>query len=274
MLHLNKKMHISLKPVIEQTHRKCKTTQLEIQIDEWKNDIFCLWMPESVSADFDDRLWSNTDSRLARQEFSIVRNDRIKWDYRSPRSRIVCDLEATDSCLYVTCSIANESDEIMRNAYVQNCLHFPKAPSFSDKAGETVYFRCDGKWVPMSSTKHWFNRSHRSVANTTKFFFREAALPRGRHDFCKDKRNVGPERSDHPLVIKVSKGRQRSVGIAGGNWDFVFHNANPVFGCIHSQPLPVELKPMQEKVFKQRIYFCNGDHKKLICEFAGKASTV
>ena len=85
---------------------------------------------------------------------------------------------------------------------------------------------------------------------------------------------MDPERSDHPLVIKVSNGHRRSVGIAGGNWDFVFHNANPVFGCIHSQPLPVELKPAQRKVFKQKIYFCNGDHMRLIHEYADEARAM
>lgn len=95
---------------------------------------------------------------------------------------IVCDLQATDSCLTIACSITNESEGIMRNAYVQNCLRFPKAPNFSDKVGETVYFRRDGTWVPMSSTKHWFEQCHRSVANTTKFYFREDTLPFGRQD--------------------------------------------------------------------------------------------
>lgn len=267
-------MIISVEPVVERTYRECATTQIEIRVDGWEGDTFCLWLPENVSADFGDHIWKNWGGEAIDQHFTPMGRDGFFWQYRDARSETYCDLVIKNSYLDITCSVVNKSPRAFPNAYLQNCLHFPKAPSFSSKNGETVYIRCDGEWIPVSMTRHWFSRKEHTLPNTTKFFFRGDTLHEGRYRFCLDNRNVDPERSDHPLIIKVSRDRKRTIGIAGGNWDFVFHNDNPILGCIHSQPLPVEIKPQKKATFKQRIYFCESNHESLIEQHANDALAI
>ena len=258
---------IVLKQISERTLRKCITTQIEIQMLGWPEDTFCLWIPETVFADFDDKLWANWNPSQSQQTFAQFERNGFDWKYEDERCRIRAEITTDKASVDLACSVMNKTDEIMKNVSVQNCLHFPKAPRFSGNRGDNVYFCCDGKWIPMSSTQHWFDHEEKSLNNTTKFCFRATTLQQGRYHSIRNSRNADPERSEHSLIVKESGDRTRAVGIAGENWDFVFHNTNPKLGCIHSQPLPVMLRPHESVTFKQRIYFCNGNHKAVVEAF-------
>ena len=259
---------IVLKEISERTLRRNITTQVEIQVSGWPEDVFCLWLPEGVLADFDDKLWSNGNAEQARQNFHDVAGNALGWQYEDERCRLTASITASKETAELACFVMNKSDKVMDNVYVQNCLHFPKAPSFRGERGDNVFFGSMGQWIPMSSTQHWFDRADTRLQNTTKFCFREASLDRGRYLTIRETRNVGPERSESSLIVKESADKNRAVGIAArGEWDFVFHNTNPKLGCIHSQPLPVRLEPGESVTFRQQIYFCNGGRNAVIEAF-------
>ena len=255
---------IEMTPVRERTIRKTVTTQVEMRRNGWDNDTISLWLPEGVHSNFGASLWNNGDAIQSKQSFDTVANG-VAWSYGDERCRINCTALSVGNVVDVTCSVLNKTNTTMPNVYVQNCLHFPKATHFSGKAGEHVFFRKQRKWVTMKSTQNWFDRSFRLV-DTTKFCFRQETLQGGRYPVIQKRRNVDPERSDHPMIIMESKDRKRVVAFVGRDWDFVFQNTNPRLGCIHSQPLPVSLKPSQRVDFKQRIYFFNGDRNDLLRE--------
>jgi len=251
----------------ERTKRKCITTQIEIQISERPEDVFCLWIPESVFADFGDSLWLNSDPLQSEQDFRPLQISGQAWDYENERCRLNVNILPRESTVDLLCFVENRTDEPMQNVYVQNCLHFPKAPSFSSVRGESVFFCRNETWIPMSSTQHWFDSEENTLTNTTKFCYRTATLQQGRYSSDKGSRNADPERSDHCLIVKEARDSEFSVGIAGENWDFVFHNTDPQLGCIHSQPLPAMVMPGEAVTFKERLYFCDGDHRAVIHEF-------
>ena len=262
---------IQIIPVRERTIRKTVTTQIEMRRNGWDDDTISLWLPESVHSDFGMSLWNNGVPLQSNQAFDDVANG-VAWSYDDERCRINCSALSVDNVIDVTCSVLNKTNTTMPNVYVQNCLHFPKAAHFSGKAGEHVFFRNRNKWVTMKSTQNWFDRSAR-LADTTKFCFRQETLQEGRYPAIRKRRNVDPERSDHPMIIIESKDRKRVVAFVGRSWDFVFHNTNPDLGCIHSQPRPVSLKPSQRVDFQQRIYFFDGDRNDLLSEH-GKDALV
>jgi hypothetical protein len=233
-----------------------------------------LWLPETVYADFGNPIWNNWSGYSAKQQFTKKGRSGVCWQFHGAKAEIRCDLSIESSYLDIICSLTNKSPDTFPNVSFQNCLHFPKAPSFAGKNGETVYIRSNGEWIPVSSTRHWFGRQDQALSNTTKFFFRSDTLQNGRYPSCVDDRNVDPERSDHPLIVKVSSDGKRSIGIAGEDWDFVFHNASPMLGCIHSQPLPVRVEPLEEATIKQRIYLCEGNHEELLEQHANAPITV
>lgn len=264
--------NIGMQTVHERTLRRRVTTQVEIHRKSWEADTICLWLPESVYADFDARLWCNHDEKNAQQYFGVT-EEGITWTFESRACQITCTAMGEKDSLHLICAVANLTDSTMPNVYAQNCLHFPKAPAFSGPAGEQVYFRENGDWRSMADTEHWFARSG-GLVDATKFCFRKKTLLRGRYGHIRRQRNVAPEHSDHPLIIAESADRERAVAVAGQDWDFVFHNTSPMFRCIHSQPLPVALEPMQQVTFRQRIYFSDHGRHGLVEKFEEEARAL
>ncbi len=262
-------MSIQMVPVREKTIRTNPTTQIEIRRTGWNYNVLSLWLPESVFSDFGIHLWKNGDESQEERSFKRLPNG-LGWQFENDKFRIDCMALSDGDVVDVTCLVLNKTSAEMPNVYVQNCLHFPKAIDFSGKAGEHVFFRKEGEWVTMDSTRNWFDRSSLLV-DTTKFFFRKETIQTGRYSTVQGSRNVRPERSDHPMIVIESNDQEYSVAIAGRSWDFVFHNTNPKLGCIHSQPLPVRLMPLETVEFRQRIYLCDGDVNDLLKRYARDA---
>ncbi len=93
-------------------------------------------------------------------------------------------------------------------------------------------------------------------------YYRKGFLESGRRDAWGGKfRQLNqPQRVDHPLIACKSKDGRKTVGTVSEDYQCVFHNRSIRYLlCIHSQQAPLEvLRPGQEHVFRQCIYFIDG----------------
>lgn len=254
-------MKITMRIVHEKTVRSNVTTQLEFSVDEWPDNIFCLWLPECVYADFDDLIWEQWDPLVGHQDFKPKTDGGFEWRFSSNRCEILSRAAPEESCLNLQICITNRSKAVMPNVFPNNCLHFPKAPDFFCLDYSRVWIRNEGAWRTVLST---------DPSAPPNFFFRaEMPTPPLPSHVVPEWINVPV---DHPVIIVESTNGKKTVGIVAHNWQHVFHNSHLQLGCIHSEPQPArQLKPADTAVFQQRIYLHDGDRASFVREYGKKS---
>ena len=239
------------------TIRKNPTTQVDINIDIWPGNTFGLWLPEAVG-----ELWQQWDADVAHQDFQQTRNGGLLWIYEgNPDGVIRTELIPQGNSFLIEAKVINRSQKELHGVYVQNCLHFSKAPDFACNDFSRIYIRTKMEW-----------RSLKSLNPTESFprYYREDYPSHGRKDPTED--IFGDMRQDaaidHPLIILVSKDGKRSVGVASEDYEFLFHNQMEYLRCIHSESgSGPPLLPGEKAVFRQKIYFVEGGLKDCVNTF-------
>ena len=230
------------------TIRKNPTTQVGIAIERWTGNTFVLWLPEAVGT-----LWQQWNTKVAHQDFTATKCGGLLWTYEgNPAGFIRTELIPQRNSLLLETQITNRSPQELVKLYVQNCLHFSKAPDFICDDFSRIYLRTKNEWHFLSSLKP-----------TTSFprYYREGYPSRGRidpteHDFGDIRQDAS---LDYPLIVLVSKDGTRAVGVASEDYEFLFHNPMEYLRCIHSESgCPPSLPPWKTVTFRQKVYFVEG----------------
>ena len=230
------------------TIRKNPTTQVGITIDGWPGNIFVLWLPEAVGD-----LWQQWDAKVAHQDFTSTKPGGLLWTYEgNPEGFIRTELIPERNSLLLETQVTNHSQQELVKLYVQNCLHFSKAPDFICDDFSRIYLRTKNEWRSLASLKPTTNLA---------LYYREGYPSRGRiGPFDNNWRDFRQDAFvDYPLIVLVSKDGTRAVGVASENYEYLFHNQMEYLRCIHSEsgcPLPVQ--PQETATFRQKVYFVEG----------------
>ena len=232
----------------KKTIRSIPTTQIKIGVEEWPGQTFLLWMPESVAP-----VGGNWTVEFAHQEFTENADGGLRWEHvADAKARIIAVLIPRANSLLLEVTVKNLTDQPLEQVAVQNCFHLSSAEEFACDDFRRIHVRTDGQW-----------RSLQQLAPNVDMpmFYRSRFLESGRIDswggLFKDYNQS--TRVDHPMMICTSKDGTRALATASEDFQCVFHNQMPYLRCIHSQqaPIPV-LKPRQDAVFRQVVYFVNG----------------
>jgi len=232
----------------KKTIRKVPTTQVAIRVDEWPDQTFLLWLPESVAPH-----WGNWKAGMAHQEFTKTTGGGLLWEYATrPDVKIVAKLVPRAHSLLLEVRVQNLANHDAKNIAVQNCFHLSSAEDFACTDFSRIHIQTDGGW-----------KSLRQLAPTVDMpmYYRREFLESGRRDswggeFRKYNQTT---RVDHPLIVCTSKDGKHAVGTASEDFQCVFHNQLPYLRCIHSQQAPIAvLAAHREAAFRQVIYFVDG----------------
>ena len=222
------------------------STQVRVRVMEWPDDIFRLWLPESVGD-----LWNNHTPGLAHQDFIGTETSGLVWRWHGHASAMLeAELTPNGDSLLLETRVTNRSDAPLENVRASHCLQFSQAPHFACGDFSRIYIRTGGHWQTLAALKpktdypHFYRAGLRKAANLGDWETRLAHL----HESIA---------AEHPLIVCVSDDGARAVGTASDDYRFLFHNrANPHLWCIHSQqsPAPV-LAPHETVRFRQKVYF-------------------
>ncbi|HJN19255.1 MAG TPA: hypothetical protein QGH10_27435 [Armatimonadota bacterium] len=244
-------MRFELSTFEAMTIRDVPTTQISIRVSGWPDDEFLLWMPEAVG-----ELWVQWHPVVGRQTFETTAGGGLKWKYLDhPEARIEARLTPVDDQrLMAEVEVTNQADRSLPLVRAQNCLHLSRAPRFDCDDFSRIYLRVEGVWRALESLE---------PTAGLPMYYREGFLEARREDSWRGQFagcNQKP-RADHPLMVCLAADGRACIGTASDDYQCVFHNQEAEYlRCIHSQQAPVpELSPGETVVFRQLIYFIDGD---------------
>ena len=84
------------------TIRHNPTTQIAVTIEEWPDNTFLLWLPESITPE-----WNQWTPEIAHQDFTGTENGGLLWSYTKKNLvRISATLQPLrpESCLHCSCN--------------------------------------------------------------------------------------------------------------------------------------------------------------------------
>ena len=248
---LPKSLHFSFHVYDTITIRKNPTTQVGITIESWPGNTFILWLPEVVG-----NLWQQWNAKVAHQDFISTDKGGLLWTFNdNPEGLIRTELIPQKNSLLFETQVTNRGKGELLKLYVQNCLHFSKAPDFICDDFSRIFIRTNNKWCSMASL---------NPTVSYPYYFRVGYPSRGRIDPDPTEHKAGGVRQaasiDHPLIVLVSKDGTRAVGVASEDYEFLFHNNGLEYlRCIHSESGCSPPVLTGEKVtFRQKVYFVNG----------------
>jgi hypothetical protein len=237
------------------TIRKNPTTQVVVRVNEWPENRFLLWLPESVGS-----LWMQWDPAVAHQDFAKTKSGGLRWQFDgNPKARIVAELTPRRQSILLEVRVKNLTARDLGQVTAQNCLPLSEAPDFACRDDSRIFLRTGGRWVPLSDL---------DVNDPLPMFYRPGFLESGRIDSWGGgfKQHNQEWRAYHPLMIVLSRDGKRALGTVSEDYQCLFHNHGSAFlKCVHSQQSPVpKLAAGQEAVFRQIVYFIDGGIKEVV----------
>ena len=243
------------------TIRRNPTTQIAIRVAEWPDNVFLLWLPESVSSlsegdgSRQEVIWNSfSPDIVAHQDFSLTEEGGLYWTYDgNPAAKVEAELAPRGDSLALEVRVANRSGDELTEVSAQNCLHLSAAPDFRCDDFSRVFIRTGGEWGSLAS-----------LEPTCDFpmYYRPGFLESGRPDRWAGRFSDcnQPVAAGHPLMVCVATDGRRAVGTASEDYQCVFHNGRIAYLlCVHSQQAAVRaLGPSESVTFRQRIYFTEG----------------
>ncbi len=229
-------------------NRSTPTTQVLVTVEEWPGSVFRLWAPENVGL-----LWHNWRSGGTRQDFSRV-DDVLSWRLEDESGWTVeTSLHPCGAVLAIETRVDNGSDAVLPHVSSANCVQFRRAPDFACDDFSRIYIGVEGEWSSLASLRPGSDYPHYLRSDIVGHDGRVGWGGNLSHLF-------EPVRSDHPLMVCVSKDGRRAVATASSDYEHLFHNrANPELLCIHSSQRPVpELAPGRTAALIQHVYFVEG----------------
>ena len=231
------------------TIRENPTTQVAIQIPQWPENTFRLWMPEAVG-----ELWQQWDPDVAHQYFTPTKRGGLLWNFEGNPDCVISDeMTPKGNSLLLEVSVTNRADHNLEMVYAHNCLHFSAASDFACEDFSRIYIRTNAQWRSLASL---------SPTCACPFYYCEGYSRWGRIDPHENRHEYAKQSTaaDHPLIVCVSKDGKRAVGTASEKYEFLFHNGEVEYLlCIHSESGAVPtLKPAETVTFRQKIYFVAG----------------
>jgi len=240
------------------TIRTNPTTQIAITLEEWPDNAFLLWLPESVTPE-----WNQWTPEIAHQDFTDTENGGLLWSYTKKNLvRISAALQPLDRSLACIVHVTNLSDKVLDNISAQNCFHLSQAPDFACDDFSRIFIRTSG---------HWNTLQELQPDCGLPMYYRPEFLESGKIDSWGGifhKYNQSP-RADHPLIMCVDNDGMRTIGTVSMDYQCVFHNrASEYLRCIHSQQAPVTaLDPGETATFRQWILFVEGGVPECLRQF-------
>ena len=229
-------------------NRSTPTTQVLVTVEEWPGNVFRLWAPENVGL-----LWHNWRHGGARQTFSRA-DGGLTWRLEDESGWTVeTSLRVRGAVLTIETRVDNGSDAVLPHVSSANCVQFRRAPDFACDDFSRIYIRVEGEWSSLASLRPRSDYPHYLRSDISGHDGRVGWGGNLSHLF-------EPVRSDHPLMVCVSRDGRRAVATASSDYEHLFHNrANPELLCIHSSQRPVPaLAPGRTAAFVQHVYFVEG----------------
>jgi hypothetical protein len=238
--------------------RNHPTTQIEIRVGEWPDNVFKLWLPEIVS-----ELWANTTAEVARQRFTHTERGGLIWGFEQhPAASIEAELTPHHHSLALEVRVANCSRENLPQVVVMNCLHLAAAPDFACRDFSRIFIYAGGRWQSLAA----LNPTHNDP-----YYYRAGYFEAGGIAFAGGKlsHSIQAVEAQHPLIVCVSRDGRRCVGTASEDYQFLFHNqGNENLLCLHSQQSALAaLSPGSTAIFRQKVYFVDGGLLECIAAF-------
>jgi hypothetical protein len=237
--------------------RTAPTTQVLVTVEEWPGNVVRLWAPENVGG-----LWRNWDSGGARQGFSRA-DGGLTWRLEGESGWTVeTRLRARGAVLTIETLVDNGSDVPLSDVSSTNCVQFRRAPDFACDDFSRIYIRVEGEWSSLASLRPGSDYPH--------YLRQDIAHHDGRVGWGGSLSHLFESvRSDHPLMVCVSRDGRRAVATASSDYEHLFHNrANPELLCIHSSQHGVpEVAPGRTAAFVQHVYFVEGGVRECVKAF-------
>jgi hypothetical protein len=254
-------MYLEIAPIFEQSLVNHSTTQVEIKLEEWANQIFTLWMPESMYVG-PDVLWNMRDERMPGQNYELVDDEKLRWVFDTRGYTIIAQITAEQNYIVIEVRVNNQTGKVSLPLTTHIPIYFNKAAEFEDPDFDHTWVRRNGRWRKVSAIKPESESIQiRKEQPNDKFPQEDQDQPVKKPGF----------QTDSSVIIRENQAGNRSIAMVAADSMGVYADRTPGFWGIESVQAPFfKFLPGQWIFIRRRIYFHEGNHSALMQQFGNE----
>jgi hypothetical protein len=252
-------MNLEITPVFEQSLVSHSTTQVEIKLEEWSNNIFSLWLPENMYVG-PDALWNMRDDRTSYQEYELADEYKLSWVHEVRGYTIIAQITAEQYYIVIEVRVHNKTGKVSLPLYTHIPMYFNKAIEFSDPDFERTWIRRRGRWRKLSTIQ-----TDKQSTQIRKEQAYDNTKDQGDQSKSLDKPGFS---TDSSVIIRESRDGKRSIAMVSADSIGVYADRIDGFWGIESVQAPFfRFLPGQWVLIRHRIYFHEGNHSALMQQY-------